>query len=158
MSECESIKVIFPPLESLPPFFPFHTMISYRPFQLYLFFIGFILPLAWFVGSTEKTCCCCCYPPVEDEKRTSEDVQKRLVDEKWRKRNRIAATLFLTSCIVAAVLIMIFKPQTFGLLTSNTSAETSSASKTANRPGVPVDGSSAWGDAAAGIGITSITE
>ncbi|SAM03371.1 hypothetical protein [Absidia glauca] len=132
-------------------------MTSYRPFQLYLFFIGFFIPLAWFVGSTEKTCCCC-YAPVEDEKRTSEDAQKRQADEKWRKRNRIAATLFLIICIVAAVLIMIFKPQTVGLLTSNTSAETSSASKTATRPGVPVDGSSTWGDAAAGIGITSITE
>lgn len=144
----------------MPLSFSFLAMTSYRPsqpFQLYLFFIGFFLPLAWFVGSTEKTCCCC-YAPVEDEKRTSEDAQKRQADEKWRKRNRIAATLFLIICIVAAVLIMIFKPQTVGLLTSNTSAETSSASKTATRPGVPVDGSSTWGDAAAGIGITSITE
>ncbi|KAI8333477.1 hypothetical protein BC941DRAFT_455145 [Chlamydoabsidia padenii] len=127
----------------------------YKPIELHLFFIGFFFPLAWFIGSTEKSCCCCCRQPISPGTQTKNDPRERLV-EKWRKRNRIAATLFLTSCIVAAVLIMILKPSTFGLLASNTSADTSSATKTATRPGVPVDGSSAWGDAVAGIGVTSI--
>ncbi|ORZ24585.1 hypothetical protein BCR42DRAFT_387392 [Absidia repens] len=139
----------------------------YKPIELYLFFIGFIFPLAWFMGSTETSCCCrhtTAISPTTFEEHDGNDVndfddnntsEKMSVQDSWRKRCRIAATLFLTACIVTAVLIMIFKPTTFGLLSSNTSAQTSSASKTATRPGVPVEGSSAWGDAVAGIGVNS---
>ncbi|CAO3599860.1 unnamed protein product [Absidia cylindrospora] len=118
------------------------------------------------MGSTETSCCCFCRsttaisPTTFEEHNGNDDNdsntgEKISVQDKWRKRCRIAATLFLTACIVTAVLIMIFKPTTFGLLTSNASAQTSSASKTATRPGVPVEGSSAWGDAVAGMGVHS---
>ncbi|KAI8060364.1 hypothetical protein BC940DRAFT_371371 [Gongronella butleri] len=102
-----------------------------------MFMVGFVFPLAWFVGSTDGNCC----------QRYEKEA------DSWRKRCRIAATLFLTICIVAVVLLMVFKPSTFGLLTSNTSAQTSSATKAANRPGVPVNGSTTWGDTIAGLTI-----
>ncbi|KAL1933194.1 hypothetical protein VTP01DRAFT_8872 [Rhizomucor pusillus] len=105
-----------------------------------LFFLGFLFPLLWFVGSSD---CCGC--------REAPPGSYALV---WKKRCRIAATLFLTVAIVTAATIMIVHPSTFGLRTGNSSGtQTTSASDSAIRPGVPQNGTGTWGDTAAGISV-----
>ncbi|ORX45892.1 hypothetical protein DM01DRAFT_313925 [Hesseltinella vesiculosa] len=100
-----------------------------------MFLLGFVFPPAWFIGSMDGSCC--------------QEYEKE--QDPWRTRCRMAATLFLTLCIVTVVLLMVFKPSTFGLLTSNTAAQTSSATQAANRPGVPINGSTTWDDTMAGL-------
>lgn len=101
------------------------------------FFLGFIFPPAWFIGSSD---CCKCRDPLGPAALA------------WKKRCRIAATLFLTIGIGSAAVITIVSPSTFGLRTGNSSGtQTSSASDKAIRPGVPMNGTTTWQDAAAGV-------
>ncbi|KAI8376290.1 uncharacterized protein BYT42DRAFT_574100 [Radiomyces spectabilis] len=118
------------------PSSPFHLVI-----ERYMFFLGFLCPLAWFIGSSNLV-----------------GSQSPLESYLWKKRCRIAATLCLTAVIVIVAVVMVVKPSTFGLRTSNSSsAQTVSSSKDAVRPGVPVNGSNTWGDAVAGVTINSIS-
>lgn len=98
--------------------------------EKYLFFIGFIFPLAWFIGS---------------RKSGSSYV--------WKKRCRIASTLSLVLLIVLAAIIMVVNPSLVGLKADNSSAQTSSATNNAIRPGVPVIGTNDYGDTVAGISV-----
>lgn len=100
--------------------------------EKYLFYIGFVFPLAWFIGSTTR------------RYRHSSFI--------WKKRCRIAATLCLTLTIVTVAVVMVVNPQFFGLK-SDIGAQTSSASNNAIRPGVPIIGTNDFGDTVAGIGI-----
>lgn len=100
--------------------------------EKYLFYIGFVFPLAWFIGSTTR------------RYRHSSFV--------WKKRCRIAATLCLTLTIVSIAVVTVINPQLFGLK-SDIGAQTSSASNNAIRPGVPIIGTNDYGDTVAGIGI-----
>lgn len=100
--------------------------------EKYLFYIGFIFPIAWFVGSTTR--------------------RYRHSSYIWKKRCRIAVTLCLTLTIVAVAVVMVVNPQSFGLK-SDIGAQTSSASNNAIRPGVPIIGTNDLGDTVAGIGI-----
>jgi hypothetical protein len=100
--------------------------------EKYLFFIGIILPIAWFIGSTTRS--------------------YKYSSYIWKKRCRIAATLCLTVAIVIAAIVMVVNPKLFGLKT-DIGAQTSSASNDAIRPGVPIIGTNDWGDTVAGIGI-----
>ncbi|KAI8140324.1 hypothetical protein BJV82DRAFT_671753 [Fennellomyces sp. T-0311] len=104
-------------------------------FEKYCFFIGFVLPPVWFIGSSD-----CC-----------RDVGGQEVLA-WKKRCRIAATLVLTVVIVTAAVFMIVNPSMFGLRSGNSSStQTSSSTDRAIRPGVPVNGTNSWGDTVAGV-------
>ncbi|KAI9008752.1 hypothetical protein CLU79DRAFT_776743 [Phycomyces nitens] len=107
------------------------------PVERCLFCLGFIVPPAWFIGSSD---CGCWF--VSEEGAV------------WKKRCRISTTLLLTCLIVTAAVVMIFKPSTFGLRSLNSSVQTSSTLDTAVRPGVPMNGSNDWGDALAGTVIS----
>ncbi|KAG2201353.1 hypothetical protein INT47_001441 [Mucor saturninus] len=100
--------------------------------EKYLFYIGFVFPLAWFIGSTTR--------------------RYRHSSYIWKKRCRIAATLCLTLTIVSIAVVTVVNPQLFGLK-SDIGAQTSSASNNAIRPGVPIIGTNDYGDTVAGIGI-----
>ncbi|KAI7901014.1 uncharacterized protein BX663DRAFT_487986 [Cokeromyces recurvatus] len=112
-------------------------------FEKYLFFIGFLCPLAWFLGSS--TC---------RGRRVSDQHFYHPAIFLWKKRCRIAATLSLTIFIVIAAVVMVVNPKLFGLKTDYaTGAQTSSASNNAIRPGVPIIGTNDWGDTVAGISV-----
>lgn len=100
--------------------------------ERYLFFIGFIFPIAWFIGSTTR--------------------RYSYSSFIWKKRCRIASTLCLTMAIVIVAVVMVVNPKLFGLK-SDIGAQTSSATNNAIRPGVPIIGTNDWGDTVAGIGI-----
>lgn len=106
--------------------------------EKYLFFIGFAVPVAWFIGSSSCG------------KDNKELCYSAFV---WKKRCRIAATLCLTLLIVIAAVAMVVNPQLFGLKTEFTGAQTSSATNNAIRPGVPIIGTNDWGDTVAGITV-----
>ncbi|CAO3621797.1 unnamed protein product [Mucor fragilis] len=108
--------------------------------EKYLFFVGFAVPIAWFIGSSScgRDSRALCYSAFE-----------------WKKRCRIAATLSLTLLIVVAAVVMVVNPQLFGLKTELTGAQTSSATHNAIRPGVPIIGTNDWGDTVAGITVDS---
>ncbi|KAL9547989.1 hypothetical protein MBANPS3_005905 [Mucor bainieri] len=112
--------------------------------EKYLFFIGFAVPIAWFIGSS--SC---------GGGRDHKDNNKALCYSAfvWKKRCRIAATLSLTLLIVIAAVVMVVNPQLFGLKTELTGAQTSSATSNAIRPGVPLIGETDWGDTVAGITV-----
>jgi hypothetical protein len=106
--------------------------------EKYLFFVGFFIPIVWFIGS--NSC-------------GNQHTYEAFV---WKKRCRIAATLTLTLLIVIAAIVMVVNPKLFGLKTEYaTGAQTSSASSNAIRPGVPIIGTNDWGDTVAGISIDS---
>ncbi|KAI8640837.1 hypothetical protein BD408DRAFT_227306 [Parasitella parasitica] len=106
--------------------------------EKYLFFVGFALPIAWFIGSSSCG------------KDNKEICYSAFV---WRKRCRIAATVSLTLLIVVAAVVMVVNPRLFGLKMEFTGAQTSSASNNAIRPGVPIIGTNDWGDTVAGITV-----
>lgn len=106
--------------------------------EKYLFFIGFVLPIAWFIGSSS----------CGDDNR--ELCYSAFI---WKKRCRIAATLCLILLIVIAAVVMVVNPKLFGLKTEFTGAQTSSATNNAIRPGVPIIGTNDWGDTVAGIAV-----
>ncbi|CAO3698010.1 unnamed protein product [Rhizopus stolonifer] len=108
----------------------FDTDKHYRKVEKYLFFMGFIFPIAWFIGSAYRC----------------GDRQATFV---WRKRCTVASTLLLTVVSISIAIVMVVKPDTFGLRTSNGGNQKTSAI----RPGVPIANSSDWSDAAAGISI-----
>ncbi|CAO3679344.1 unnamed protein product [Umbelopsis ramanniana] len=101
----------------------------------WLFFLGFLCPILWVIGSKLSL--------------NDFNAQNGFI---WKKRCRIAVTIMLTLGIVGSVLVMIFNPQAFGLR-KNTSVgpQTSSNSNAALRPDVPVNGTSTTGDIIAGI-------
>ncbi|KAI8078218.1 uncharacterized protein B0P05DRAFT_542967 [Gilbertella persicaria] len=107
-----------------------------RIIEKYLFFFGFIFPIAWFAGSSSW-----------GTKTPSAFL--------WKKRCRIAATLSLTILIVLSAIIMVVNPGLVGLKTEYyaTGAQTSSASNSAIRPGVPLIGGNGFGDAVAGTSV-----
>lgn len=107
--------------------------------EKYLFFIGFALPIVWFIGSS------------------SWGNQHTFEAFIWRKRCRIAATLTLTLLIVIAAIVMVVNPKLFGLKADNyaSGAQTFSATNNAIRPGVPIIGTNDWGDTVAGISVDS---
>ncbi|KAI9304135.1 hypothetical protein BJ944DRAFT_240833 [Cunninghamella echinulata] len=118
--------------------------------EQYFFFIGFIFPLVWLIGSTQWSCIST--NGNNNNSNNKADINPKA--DKWKQRCRIASVIFLTTCIVIAALIMIFKPSAFGLLSSsNPTAQTSSSSDSANRPGVPIQGSNNIGDTIAGMGV-----
>lgn len=98
----------------------------------YLFYIGFVFPLVWFIGSTTRL-----------------HYYSSFI---WKKLCHIAATLCLTLTIVAVAVVMEVKPRFFPYK-SGIGAQTSSASNNAIRPGVPIIGTNNFGDTVAGIGI-----
>lgn len=100
--------------------------------EKYLFFLGFIIPIAWFIGSTTR--------------------RYRYSSFIWKKRCRIAATLSLTMTIVICAVVMVVNPSLFGLK-SDIGAQTSAATNNAIRPGVPIIGTNDWGDTVAGLGV-----
>ena len=106
--------------------------------EKYLFFIGFALPIAWFVGSSSCG------------RNNKELCYSTFI---WKKRCRIAATFSLTLFIVIAAVVMVVNPKLFGLKTEFTGAQTSSATNNAIRPGVPIIGTNDWGDTVAGIAV-----
>ncbi|KAI8981731.1 hypothetical protein BDF20DRAFT_834419 [Mycotypha africana] len=108
--------------------------------EKYLFLIGFLFPIAWFIGSSS-------YYGNLRTLSSSAFI--------WKKRCRIAATLCLTSGIVVCAIVMVVNPKLFGLKTAEyyASAQTSSSSNTAIRPGVPLIGTNDWGDTVAGLSI-----
>lgn len=110
-----------------------------RIWTKWLFFLGFLCPILWVIGSKLV---------LKDS-----DLEHGFI---WKKRCRIAVTIMLTLGIVASVLVMIFNPQAFGLR-RNTSAgpQTSSNSNSALRPDVPVNGTSTTGNIIAGIIVAS---
>ncbi|KAH8551978.1 hypothetical protein BGW37DRAFT_520248 [Umbelopsis sp. PMI_123] len=115
---------------------PTITPVSHiRVWTKWLFFLGFLCPVLWVIGSRLSLKDC--------------NSQAGFI---WKKRCRIAVTIMLTLGIVGSVLIMIFNPQAFGLR-KNTAAgpQTSSNSNSALRPDVPVNGTSTTGDILAGI-------
>ncbi|CAO3625640.1 unnamed protein product [Cunninghamella blakesleeana] len=116
--------------------------------EKWFFFIGFLFPLAWLFGSKQWSCLS------SSNNNNKQDVMNPIA-EKWKRRCQIASIIFLTTCIVIAVIIMTFKPDAFGLIQTNSSAQTASASDSANRPGVPIKGSDNFGDTVAGIGVYS---
>ncbi|KAI7854649.1 hypothetical protein BDC45DRAFT_605541 [Circinella umbellata] len=106
-------------------------------FEKCCFFIGFLFPLAWFIGSSDCFGC-----------RDSAGQDALL----WKKRCRIAATLALLVVIVTVAVVMIVNPSMFGLRSGNSSGtQTSSSSDNAIRPGVPLNGTNTWGDTIAGV-------
>ncbi|CAO3686142.1 unnamed protein product [Umbelopsis vinacea] len=111
------------------------TKANNRIWTKWLFFLGFLFPILWIIGSRLS---------LKDYNSDQGFI--------WKKRCRIAVTIMLTLGIVASVLVMIFNPQAFGLR-RNTSAgpQTSSNSNSALRPDVPVNGTSTTGDIIAGI-------
>lgn len=101
----------------------------------WFFFLGFICPILWIIGSRL---------PLKDA----------ISDQSfpWKKRCRIAVTIVLTLSIVGSVLALIFNPQAFGLRQNTSSGpQTSSNSNSALRPDVPVNGTSTTGDIVAGM-------
>lgn len=106
-----------------------------RIWSKWLFFLGFLCPVLWVIGSKLSL--------------NDFNAQNGFI---WKKRCRIAVTIMLTLGIVGSVLVMIFNPQAFGLR-KNTSVgpQTSSNSNAALRPDVPVNGTSTTGDIIAGI-------
>ena len=104
-------------------------------FEKWCFFIGFLAPPVWFIGSSD-----CCRDVTGHEAFV------------WKKRCRIAATLVLTVGIVTAAVFMIVNPSMFGLRSGNSSGtQTSSGGERAIRPGVPLNGTNNWGDGVAGV-------
>ncbi|KAI8992237.1 hypothetical protein BDB01DRAFT_832561 [Pilobolus umbonatus] len=102
--------------------------------EKYLFYIGFAIPVTWFIGSSYWG-----------------DHQSSLI---WKKRCRIASTIVLTFVILAVVVLMVVIPSIFGLKSDYVSGgQTSSSSQSANRPGVPLSDSRNWGDIMAGVSI-----
>ncbi|KAI9471855.1 MAG: hypothetical protein EXX96DRAFT_581995 [Benjaminiella poitrasii] len=114
-------------------------------FEKYLFFIGFVCPIAWFLGSSS------CRGRRDRDRSHFYHPAIFL----WKKRCRIAATLSLTLLIVIAAIVMVVNPKLFGLKTESyaTGAQTSSATNNAIRPGVPIIGTNDWGDTVAGISV-----
>ncbi|KAI8356185.1 hypothetical protein BD560DRAFT_426520 [Blakeslea trispora] len=112
-----------------------------RPIEMYFFFMGFLFPLAWFVGSGSWS-------------TKALDSSSFL----WKKRCRIAATLSLTLLIGIAAIIMVANPQLVGIKAEYyaTGAQTSSASNSAIRPGVPLIGQNGFGETMAGISVDDI--
>lgn len=106
--------------------------------EKYCFFIGFLFPPAWFIGSSQSCC--------NEHPRQSYALA-------WQKRCRIGAVLFLTGCIVAIALIMVLNPSTFGLRGNSSGAQTSSDSESAIRPGVPTNNSGNWDEIMAGVRV-----
>ncbi|GAA5797578.1 hypothetical protein HPULCUR_002966 [Helicostylum pulchrum] len=104
------------------------------PIEKYLFYIGFVFPIAWFIGSTTKGYSYSSYV--------------------WKKRCRIAVTLMLVLAIVMVATVMVVKPTLFGLK-SDIGAQTSAATNNAIRPGVPILGTNDFGDTVAGISVDS---
>lgn len=107
--------------------------------EKYLFFIGFIIPVVWFIGSSSFG---------------NQHTYEAFV---WKKRCQIAATLTLTLAIVIAAIVMVVNPKLFGLKTEYyvSGAQTFSATNNAIRPGVPIIGTNDWGDTVAGISVES---
>ncbi|OBZ91162.1 hypothetical protein A0J61_00790 [Choanephora cucurbitarum] len=112
--------------------------VAVQPIEMYFFFIGFLFPLAWFIGSGSWN------------SRTLSHSSFL-----WKKRCRIAATLSLTVLIVIAAIIMVVNPQLVGIKAEYyaTGAQTSSASDNAIRPGVPLIGENGFGETMSGISI-----
>ncbi|KAI7881186.1 hypothetical protein K492DRAFT_194566 [Lichtheimia hyalospora FSU 10163] len=109
--------------------------------EKYCFFIGFLFPPAWFIGSSQS---CCNQHPRESYALA------------WQKRCRIGAVLFLTGCIVAAAFIMVLKPSTFGIRGNSSGPQTSSDSESAIRPGVPANNSGNWDEVVADVRVERI--
>jgi hypothetical protein len=105
--------------------------------ERWMFFLGFIFPPAWFIGSSYCG------------STGSFNI--------WKKRCRIATTLFLTGVIVTVAVVMVIKPELFGLRADYSSgAQTSIGTDSAIRPGVPVTGTSNWGDVVAGLSVSDL--
>lgn len=107
------------------------TAEQYPKVEKYLFFIGFIFPIAWFIGSAYRC-------------------GNRQATFVWRKRCIVASTLVFTLVSISVAIIMVVNPDTFGLRSNPTQDQTST---TAIKPGVPIGNSSDWSDTAAGISV-----
>ncbi|KAI8885126.1 hypothetical protein K501DRAFT_271029 [Backusella circina FSU 941] len=105
--------------------------------EKWMFFLGFIFPAMWFLGSSYCG------------NTGSFNI--------WKKRCRIATTLFLTGITVTVAVVMVIKPELFGLRADYSSgAQISLSTDSAIRPGVPVTGTSNWGDVVAGLSISDL--